>query len=662
MATLRNATENMSLDAVCHGRVRKRSGSLFRGALAGVLLSSLLASPVFARELTFTESRPAEVWRYYMHGITDGSAQRINLLSLLNEKTPREKWIVTDRPVSTPFFQSDAPSLKIAGGEKLSLPRPLPIDLGAARGKNVRVFVWIAGENTGRENSPNSYSDPPSMLLVLKDAKGRTLAVTSSLSGSTGTFPWHCYCKEFFVPEETAAIYAKFYNNHGGPAFFSNLSWEVASREYSNNERQDPTTGSWASNPWHDEMNQQFRFIKGYDVNRYPWRFFEGPAAGLVAQKYNIATVDGLRKYFHQKVKTDYDHMNHALMYFASRYHYGRANGLLPESMNEKWLEELSRLVIEDQDPDTGYWGRSMGVTFHYLDGLFAGPGYDRMRDGEDGGNANRHIGGEEIPRAERIIETTLSMQAQRPDDPETLAAWPQGAYNFTDAPNASRNRASLVVTGNAIDILRRCERFANESLRERVRAAVRQAVGYALDQCVDEDGAWRQSDTAANPSTSGHMPRILSASWYLERVLKPDLPAPRLAAQRGPDGSVAVAWESPEEGQNSVRLFLLDEGTPFENADSGDLCGILQRHGGKIAQCDPFVVIRKMNDGAKRRWGKGWSADSYVGKKMPRPNLPVSIDGQSLQLPKLEGKKLWAVAATWYGEESKPVEVLLGL
>jgi hypothetical protein len=639
---------------------RRQANGGFPGFLAKALLVLCLTTPALAGESTFTEDRPAELWRHYMHGITDRSARRIDLLSLLDETTPARTWIVDDRPVATPFFHSDAPALKVPGGKKITLPRPLPIDLEAARGKNIRVFVWLSGENTGRPNSPNSYSDPPSMLLILKDREGKTLATTTSLSGSTGTFPWHCYHKELYVPKETAGIYARFFNNHGGPAFFSNLSWEIVTREYSNNERQDPTTGSWASNPWHDEMNQQFRFLRGYEVNRYPWRFFEGPAAGLVAQSYNIATVEGLRKYFYEKVKTDKDHMNHSLMYFASRYHYGRENGLLPETMNDEWLAELARLVIEDQDAETGYWGRSMGVTFHFLEGLFAGPGYDRIRDEEEKGNPNRHIGDNGIPRADRIVETTLSLQAHRRDDATALAAWPRTAYNFTRNPDASRSRASLSVTGNAIDILRRCERFTDETQRERVRAAVRAAVGYVLEHCVDEDGTWRQSDVDANPTVNHHMHRILSASWYLERVPKPDLPAPDVTAVPASDGSVTVHWNSPTAEQNSVRLFLLDEGVPFSRANVTELAGILHRQGGKLAECDPFVVIRRMNDGAEQRWGKGWEKDSYIGGKLPPRDLPVSFHGKPLQLSLPKGKRLWAVAATWYGEESRPVEIPL--
>lgn len=613
------------------------------------------------------ENRPPELWRYYMHGVVDYFAQPIDLLPLLDGKA-RDKWVVNDRPIDNPFFKSDAAALRVNGGQELTLPKPLPIDLDAARGKTIRVFCWTSGENIGRENSPNSYSEPPSMVLILKNRAGKTLATTTSMTGSTGTFPWHCYHKDVFVPGETASIHAKFYNRYGGPAFFSNVSWELDPPKYANNDRQDPITGSWASNPYHDQMNMQFRFIPGYNVTRYKWRFFEGPAVGMVAQSYNIATLDGLRRYFHEKVKSDNDHMNHSLMYFASRYHFGKAHDLLPQTMDEQWLAELARLVIEDQDEATGYWGTahdplSMGITFHFVEGLFSYYGYDRIRDSEEFRNDRRHVGVLEIPRADRIIQTTLAMQSTYTNErgEETLAGWPRIAYDYTTTPNASEQRASLAVTNNAIDLMRRCEPFVDEALRRRVYDSIRAGVHYVMTHCVQEDGVWRQEDTASAPTVNHYMPRILSASFYLERVPRPELPPPTLKVTRVADDRLSVAWLDPDGEHNSVRLFALPEGAAFDRADVSDLIGIIHRRGDKIAERDPFIVIRQMEAGAKQRWGKGWPNKVYVDEKTRKvpDDLPYTVNNEELILRgDLKNKRVYAVAATWYGEESPPTVV----
>ncbi len=641
--------------------------------LAAVFFAGLTTMPeelqanTAGEAASFTETRPYDLWRYYMHGISDNSARSINLLSLFDESLPLKDWIEKDSPIENPFFKSTAPALKVGGGKSITLPKPLPIALEEARGKSIRVFVWIQGRGVGLKNSSNSYSDPPSMLLLLKNSTGKLLAKTTSLSGSTGDFPWHCYHKEVFIPSETDAVYVSFFNNCEGDAFFSNIAWEVVTRKYSGNERQDPTTGSWASNPWHDEMNQQFRFVKGYNVNRYKWRFFEGPAAGLVAQSYNISTVEGLQKYYREKVKTDSDHMNHSLMYFASRYHYGRERELLPETMDEEWLSELSRLVIENQDEDTGYWGtnshpKSMGVTFHFLEGLFAYYGYKRICEEEEQCNPRRHLGVLEIPKARQIIETTLAMQAERrtPENNERLAAWPDSAYNFTTNPNASEQRASLAATGNAIDIIRRCERFVEAPLRQQAYHSIRASVDYVLRHCVSNDGLWSQADTDKSPTLNHHMHRILSASYYLERVPLKKLAPPSITARQTDEG-LQIEWrEAQEEMQNSVRLFFVPWELDFAKAGLTHLVGILHHRGTAIFEKDPFIVIRQMDIASQNRWGEGWPSNSYTKQKNREipADIPFSINHEELLIPQMDFSSgaLYAVAATWYGEESAPV------
>lgn len=633
------------------------------------LLTSIVAGavPVSADVGPSTAERPRaeHLWRHYMHGITDALAASIDTGALFD--LPRTGPPSLE-PVRIPAPSGDFPATAVVLGarQRVLADRPLPVDRDVVGGRRIRLFVWVRGLDTGRRTSANSYGDHPVVALVVRDAEGRQLARSSPMDGptTTGTFPWHCYHVELFVPRDGAAVLVELGNPAGGRAWFAGFSWEIAEgdRSVPLDARQDPLTGSVASNVHYDDLNRQF--FRG-TPGRHRWSFLRGPRAGVIGIRHDITTPEGLRAWFDDQVRTDADHVNHGLMYLASRYHIGRTRGLLPPGMDDDWLAALRELVLGLQDPATGYWGTrsrpvSMAMTFHLVEGLFAWHG-PRRADRPEAINPTRHLGITGIPLAERIARTTLAMQATvSAGDGRRPAGWPRSAYDFTRTPDAGRERASLVTTGNAIELLRRVERFVAPDLQREIYRAIRAAVRYVLECCVDADGVWRQSDTAREPTSAGYMERILGMSHYLERKVDDSIEAPQVAAEREGDGALVIRWRDPAATHDLLRIYAVADGRHADRLDHADLVGIVHRTGSHFIGRDPLLVAQAMGRAAAARWGRGWNRDSYVGGKVDAlPADLVVVDRLApIRVGVPRGHRLYAAAATWYGEESSPIAI----
>ncbi len=611
------------------------------------------------------DGRPAYNWLYYMHGVSDQEAHPLDLPTLFSQAILQGLLIVGRTIIETPDGAWEGPALALEGEGKIISSSPLGLPLKAVRGKKVRVFVWASGQDTGRVNSPNSYGDAPNIGIQVLGPGEVQLSMTASIViGTTGTFPWQTYHIEVFIPEEAQAVHLVLSNNYG-QAYFAKASWEVIRKKnhYSSWDRQDPITGSTATNVYYDEMNRQF--ARGWP-SRYTWNYFKGPNAGLVGQAYDITTIEGLTRYFNEKVKTDNDHMNHSLMYFASRYKIGKEKGVLPEGMDDAWFEALTELVLADQDPETGYWGtndtpRSMGITFHFLDGLFNYYGPIRS-DAPERFNEQRTLAVREIPRPEAIARTTLDMQATTSDG-KALAAWPRVAYNYTSDPNQGEERASLVVTNNALAILRACERFVPQETQQEIQDSMRAATRYLLEQCIRDNGLWLQSDQDAEPTTNFYMNRILDRTHYLERKIDPSLEAPEVRVVWKDKTRASLEWPTPQEGQTSLRIYAAPCEKLVKAFADEDLVAILQKDGTHIVARDPYVATRDMRVAMQDRWGKDWSSKTYLGEKSRIADKVTVLDhAEAWEWAPRDGYCYYASAVSWYGDESVPRKIELDL
>ena len=613
--------------------------------------------------------RRPELWRHYMHGVVDRYAVPVRWADMLGPEQDRERWLTDAHPIRTPLKESDVPVIRCRRSDSIELSKPIPLDMDAVRGKKIRLFVWMKGEDVGARN--NTWHCP-SMVVISKDAAGKVLSSSDSHFKTQRSFPWHCYYTDRFVPEKAAGVYIRLFNKFHGTAYFGTLSWELVTNAntYSADEKQDPHTGSLAKNPLHDPLAYHLQCGFGY---RYPWRFVLGEAIGMRGHTHDITTKAGLRSYYFEKAKKHPDEMNHAVLYLQSLYRNGVKRELLPP-MEDGWLETFADILVGDQDPETGFWhdGRrlSLGLTFHLCDMHFRYYGIPRA-DREDLIYPGQDLGLRCVPRAETIIRTALRQQSTWVDEESVRrrAAWNRAAYGYTTEPDTYEQKCYLGSTWDAIYLIRLASRYVGPDLQEEVYGAVKDAFEYVLRRIVYEDGTFRQHDTDSHPTSGEYMGGIMRDVSWLERRVLEAIPEPDLVAETGKDG-VRLTWRTPVGSQNSVRVYAVPEGVAGARVEHSALVGIIHRRGRKVHEMDPFLAVWKIRRAAAERWGgttdlppaESWRGRKYLPWKLRQIRYPLARrdDLAPLTLPPhtTKGKVLYASAATWYGEESKPVRI----
>jgi hypothetical protein len=592
-----------------------------------------------------------ERWQLYMHGMQDTQAQALRIEALF----PTLKTSPAELPsLSKKSIQKLA--ITLYSGQKIT-SQTLPVDLKILKDSKIRIFIWAKSTEDKAERSfQNSYGVTPNIMVIQKDANDQQISKSASIRIATlAPFPWHCYYIEAFVSSATEKLYIELQSGKQKVSF-STPSWEKVTPDNtpSLNEKQDPVTGSLASNVYHDEMNRQF--MHGI-ATRHPWRYFMGPGIGMKGQRYDITTPSGLEKYFNEKVLLDNDHMNHSLMYFASRYHKGKKANLLPDNMNEDWLLKLTQLVMAAQNADTGYWGtihtpNSMGITFHIIEGLFSY--YPLMRsDMASRPNNERHLSELTIPNATIIVRTTLKMQSNNPSSGNYKAGWASHSYNFTRFPNISRNRASLVTTSNAIEILRRCRRFVSDAEKVEIDQAIRDATLYVLEKMVLPDGAWLQSDTDKEPKNHSFLGRLLNNSTILEQKISTAVSKPAIKIANSSNGKLTVRRIGKHS--LSVRIYAASADTEVKDINERHLVAVIPGRN-KNSLSDPILTIKRIDNASRLRWGVPlFKKSSYSDMKLNRVDFKTLSIAQkeTLSLTIKSDAKFYASSITDYGEES---------
>jgi lysophospholipase L1-like esterase len=641
-------------------------------AMAALVVAGIFVVPAFGKAGAAGDrrtGRPQELWAYYMHGVVDHYAQAVDWKELFGPEQDPKSYLVSDQPIDTPYKKSATPALRLVKSQSVDLARPLPMDMTKTRGQTVRVFIWLKGEDVGARN--NCWH-APGMIVRIRDGKGQVLSEKDGYFQTQRTYPWHCYYTEVFVPKEAEGIYLRLFGKSYGKAYFSSPAWEVvmAENNYSVDEMQDPYTGSLAFNPKYDEMPYHLKHGT-LEAFRYPWRFVLGGKIGLVGQRYDITTKEGFRRYYFEKAKKEPEHMNHGILYMGSMYRGGMAKNVLPP-MEKGWLENFANILVEDQDPKTGFWhdgiSLSLGLTFHLCDMHFRYRGIPRP-DREEPVRPDLDLGLKKIPRAQAIIRTVLRQQSTwtDPQGVKRKGAWNWPAYRYTETPDAFAEKCYLGSTWDAINLIRRSSNYVDAGLRKQVDQSVREAFYYVLRACVLDDGTFKQHDTDGHPTGPNYMGHILEDSAWLERRVVPTLLAPRVEYKEG-----SLVWLDPKAEQNSVRVYLAPNGTLPEKINESFLVGVIQRTGHKVYEMDPFLGVQKIRQAACSRWGGSMelsSPDSWQGKRylpwklrMIRYPLAFSDDGKPLTLKEfdLKGKDMYVSAADWYGEESKPAQVVI--
>ncbi|OGV64016.1 MAG: hypothetical protein A3K19_04415 [Lentisphaerae bacterium RIFOXYB12_FULL_65_16] len=145
--------------------------------------------------------REPDLWRCFMHGTVDFFATPIPWSDLLGSDQKPAEWLDAEKRLSTKYKLSGLPAVRLAGGKSLALATRLPIDVRPFEGRSIRLFVWMRADGVGIEN--DCWGGPPGMDVILKDQDGKiVLGSVPALMKTQGTFPWHCYYQDVFIPGE----------------------------------------------------------------------------------------------------------------------------------------------------------------------------------------------------------------------------------------------------------------------------------------------------------------------------------------------------------------------------------------------------------------------------------------------------------------------------
>ena len=139
-----------------------------------------------------------QLWRFFMHGVTDLRGYPIPWQAL--DATPPTIPLDDKSIINVPYKKSDLPAVTLVESKSIRFPKPMIAGdvLAASHGEIIRVFIWIKGEDTGR--NADLYTGSPSITLTLVDGTGTEVAIAEPLFKTRGTFPWFCYHLDVKVP------------------------------------------------------------------------------------------------------------------------------------------------------------------------------------------------------------------------------------------------------------------------------------------------------------------------------------------------------------------------------------------------------------------------------------------------------------------------------
>lgn len=602
----------------------------------------------------YADNRPAELWRDYMHGIVPDKAAKITVDAIVKRNPAAAKFI------NRKELLKGEPSLRITNKSNLTVT--LPVNSADIKGKKIRLFYWCKGVRAGYNNGWHA----PWLVLIARNAAKKNIFVFPAWFHTIGTYPWHCYYIDIFIPQATEEFAVNFYTPNG-IAYFSGFAWEpvTPANTYSNNYKQCPTTGSLAPNVYYDQMPEHM--TRGYGT-KYPYRWFLGSKIGLIGQPDDITTLKGFTNYFKTKGIKKPEHMNHGLLHLADAYRRGKKLNLLPP-VEDGWLENFRDLLLAAQDPATGYWhdgkSLSMGATFHIINMHFR---YHELKrsDRPDIIKPGMDLGTKIVPRADAMIRRTLKQQSSWTDPQGKLrkAAWNAAAYTFTDTPDKGKSKFAQNSTWDAVYLLRLAGRHAEkDETRKEIYNAIKDAYFYMLSKAVLPDGNIRMNDISNNPSRT-YVFVLLQDFHAFERKIMKDLPQSKGKIKLN-GNNIEISADIPNT-MDAARIYIAPANLPADKLDERYLVGIIHRKGKEFYELDPWAFYQRCDQGVRKRYGRplysgGGAEDGYLRFKFSKIKLPLAFttDNKPLILNRdLKGKKVYISSSNFYGEESLISEI----
>ena len=643
----------------------------------------------------------SDIRRFFMHGFRDHKATPVAWQQLFLEEKDAEAWMDSAESLNNPVKSSNFPVLRLEGQKTLVLPKPL-LDipaLASLKGRKLRFFVWLKGENCGQDRS--LWDAAPSLTLSLKDSLNNLISNEGSLFKTRGTFPWFCYYLEIEIPallnttliekkaetEEEASglqldlmvalldpalvaiprlpdgggLYLTLRNPGGGKAWFSTFAWEIADKVNSLpiTDWADPVSGSRAPNPDYDELPMHLFF--GIDPDK-PWTFLQGNKAFA-----DLTTIKGLDQYL-KKARQDWFHMQ----YGVANLGYLQATGTVLKqtgTFEDGWRDMLRDQIIALQNQTSGLWADSLMVTHAVVNNCFNPKTLPRSdRPQEETPWLNVSANG--LPNTGALLNSLLNARLK---DPATgkAKAWNRFAFQPEAIGAGQRDKiCDLGATSAAVRLLAQIAaqtKISNE--RELALTAIRDAWEYTMSNFVTPNYLWKQDDLSLSVTSPAFMLPLLEASQWLEPRLNTNLPTPACVASEAPDSKYRVHWNDKKTPFASLRIYAAAEDLAPEKLTEKHLIGILNRSTRSPLSSDPLCSLQTLAAAAKNRWGITLDSEgaAYLEEKLASipKNLTIADGGSEIIFPiptPAENQaplKYYLNAVTPYGEMTAPKKIL---
>jgi hypothetical protein len=673
-----------------------------------VTVDSWTAENLWMRKRGAAALKNSDFWRFFMHGFRDHKATPIAWRQLFADEKDAEAWIDPTQTLNNTVKNSTFPALLLEGQKTLVLPKPV-LDIPALatlKGRTLRFFIWLKGENCGQDRT--LWDGAPSLTLSLKDSLNNLIITESSLFKTRGTFPWFCYHLEIEIPTllnttliekkaETAeeaggapldlnlmvamldpaqaaiprlpdggGLYMTLSNLGGGKAWFSTLSWEIADKANSlpQSEWADPVTGSRAPNPDYDEFPMHLFF--GIEPEK-SWTFLTGNRVYK-----DLTTINGLEQYLKFAAK-DWFHMQ----YGVAKLGYLQATiAVLKQAstFESGWREALCKQLLALQNPTTGLWGAggtdNLMVTHAIVTNCFSPktlPRSDRAQEETPWLNVSKNG----LPNIGALLNSLLGARLKDPASGK-LKAWNRFAFQPEYLGAGQRDKVcDLGATSAAVQILAQiAAQTIISSEKEMALNAIRDAWEYSMTNFVTPNYLWKQDDLSLSVTSPAFMMPLLEATQWLEPRISKDLSAPATEATELPGNKYRVRWNDKKTSFVSLRIYAVPAETAPEKLTEKHLVAILNRSNRSPLTADPLCGLQTFAATAQRRWGitpQSEGAD-YIAEKLAAipKDLTLAEGGAEIIFPIpqiLENEtpiplKYYLSAVTAYGEMTPPKQI----
>ncbi|MBO4512765.1 MAG: hypothetical protein J5746_08355 [Victivallales bacterium] len=638
----------------------------------------------------------AGFYRSFMHGVVDGDAMPVAWESL-GENLPLD-----EEGFKTNVKSSELSSIVLNAGEKLTLPKPVISgdSLLQLKGKYVRFFIWITGEDTGQ--GMDLWSGAPTVKVEIVDFDGELLSSTPAYFRTRGTFPWFCYYMDVEIPhlnkalatanepkkeapkpanedeldvdalfgtaepvqkpkdKRAGGLYMTLSNPASGKAKFSTLSWKtVRENELLENPAQftsriDPKTYSTAPNPDYDELPMHLMFGVSSSGK---WEFLKGNNGWG-----GILTSDKLSAYM-DSAATDWMHCVHAIPKLVSLYNNGKL--LNTCTFDKDWESTLREKLMALQDPQTGMWmvnGKpSLYATYQVVMNCFLPegiphPGYKATETPWLG------LKDFKLQNVDAMIASIIAQQRHF-GGKSVPAAW--NSYAFMDDVNDIEDAdlpCEMAPTSYAARLLLVASKLtANEKSKAAAEASIKDAWHFVMKNMFMRSAAqWKHSYSDKVPTIPDAMYDFIEGTQWLDLRHGKGLRLQPPATTLDEEGAFTLKWNKPEKDFVSLRIYVAPADKLTADLTEANLVAIVQPKSSTLLDQDPYNAIKAIVAEGEARWKITPAAvgANYIASKIAA--LPKSLKTYSnpasvkFKIPKKPVKQAVHIAAvTAYGEMS---------